>query len=59
MHDHYDFNVGDIVQTAWDEIGIITEDFGYDEEEEADKFLFYCFCEQVEYYMYDKHLFKV
>lgn len=57
MHD--DFNVGDIVRTAWDEIGIITEDHGYDEEEEADKFLFYCFREQIEYYMYANHLFKV
>lgn len=57
MHD--DFNVGDIVRTAWDEIGIITEDYGYDEEEEADKFLFYCFREQIEYYMYGNHLFKV
>lgn len=54
-----DFNVGDIVRTAWDEIGIITEDHGYDEEEEADKFLFYCFREQIEYYMYANHLFKV
>ena len=51
--------VGDIVQTAWDETGIITEDFGYDEEEEDDKFLFYCFREQVEYYMYANYLFKV
>lgn len=57
MHD--DFNVGDIVRTAWDEIGIITEDYGYDEEEEADKFLFYCFREQIEYYMYGNHLIKV
>ena len=57
MHD--DFNVGDIVRTAWNEIVIIREDYGYDEEEEADKFLFYCFREQIEYYMYANHLFKV
>ena len=54
-----DFDVGDIVQTAWDEIGIITECCGYDEEEEADRFLFYCFREEIEYYMYANHLFKV
>ena len=56
---HNDIDVGDIVQTAWDEIGIITEYFGYDEEEEAEKFLFYCFREEIEYYMYGNHLFKV
>jgi hypothetical protein len=54
-----ELQIGDIVQTVWDEVGIITENCGFDEEEEDVKYSFHNFNEGIEYFVFSNHIRKV
>ena len=54
-----DFEIGDIVQSAWGHYGIIIQYAGWDEEEEDEKYLFFSFEEDMKYYMLSQHLYEV
>jgi hypothetical protein len=54
-----EFEIGDIVQSAWGPYGMIIGYDGWDEEEEDDNYLFFCFEEGIQYYMTSHHLYEV
>jgi hypothetical protein len=51
--------IGDIVESAWGQYGMILDYNGWDEEEEDDMYLFFSFEENIQYYMHSQHLYKV
>lgn len=54
-----EFEIGDIVESAWGQYGMIIDYNGWDEEEEDDMYLFFSFEENVQYYMHSQHLYEV
>lgn len=54
-----EFEIGDIVESAWGQYGMIIGFNGWDEEEQDDMYLFFSFEENIQYYMHSQHLYKI